>query len=85
MCVITGGLLAHSLAVVSDAAHLLTDFASFMISLVALYLVSRPATKRLSFGWHRAGQWQRRCLCLRVCCVCVCCVLCGVCVYALCV
>ena len=48
--------MAHSLAVVSDAAHLLTDFASFMISLVALYLVSRPATKRLSFGWHRAGR-----------------------------
>lgn len=51
---VVGGLMAHSLAVVSDAAHLLTDFASFMISLVALYLVSRPATKRLSFGWHRA-------------------------------
>ncbi|KAK7091883.1 proton-coupled zinc antiporter SLC30A2-like isoform X2 [Littorina saxatilis] len=51
---VVGGVLAHSLAVVSDAAHLLTDFASFMISLVALYLVSRPATKRLSFGWHRA-------------------------------
>ncbi|KAK7502863.1 hypothetical protein BaRGS_00005812, partial [Batillaria attramentaria] len=51
---IVGGLLAHSLAVVSDAAHLLTDFASFMISLVALYLAARPATKRLSFGWHRA-------------------------------
>lgn len=49
-----GGVLAHSLAVVSDAAHLLTDFASFMISLMALYLASRPATKRLSFGWHRA-------------------------------
>lgn len=51
---VVGGLLAHSLAVVSDAAHLLTDFASFMISLVALYLAARPATKRLSFGWHRA-------------------------------
>ncbi|KAL8578435.1 hypothetical protein ACOMHN_014934 [Nucella lapillus] len=49
-----GGVMAHSLAVVSDAAHLLTDFASFMISLMALYLASRPATKRLSFGWYRA-------------------------------
>ncbi|XP_059167548.1 proton-coupled zinc antiporter SLC30A2-like isoform X2 [Physella acuta] len=48
-----GGLLAHSLAIVSDAAHLLTDFASFMISLMALYLAHRPATKKLSFGWYR--------------------------------
>lgn len=52
----SGGFLAHSLAVMSDAAHLLTDFASFMISLMALYLVSRPSTKRLSFGWYRAGK-----------------------------
>ncbi|CAG5116684.1 unnamed protein product, partial [Candidula unifasciata] len=48
-----GGLLAHSLAIISDAAHLLTDFASFMISLLALYLAHRPATKKLSFGWYR--------------------------------
>lgn len=47
--------MAHSLAVVSDAAHMLTDVASFMISLLAIYLAGRPATKRLSFGWHRAG------------------------------
>lgn len=40
----------------TDAAHLLTDFASFLISLLALYLASRPSTKRMSFGWHRAGN-----------------------------
>ena len=55
----TGGLMAHSLAVVSDAAHMLTDVASFMISLLAIYLAGRPATKRLSFGWHRAGPQAR--------------------------
>uniref|UniRef100_A0A1I8GRJ5 Zinc transporter 2 n=1 Tax=Macrostomum lignano TaxID=282301 RepID=A0A1I8GRJ5_9PLAT len=38
----------------TDAAHLLTDFASFMISLLAIYLAARPATKAMSFGWHRA-------------------------------
>ncbi|BFZ11036.1 hypothetical protein BsWGS_14075 [Bradybaena similaris] len=48
-----GGLIAHSLAIISDAAHLLTDFASFMIALLALYLAHRPATKKLSFGWYR--------------------------------
>ncbi|KAK3087465.1 hypothetical protein FSP39_006264, partial [Pinctada imbricata] len=51
---IVGGILAHSLAIVSDAAHLLTDFASFMISLMALYVAARQPTKKLSFGWYRA-------------------------------
>ncbi|KAK4470140.1 hypothetical protein MN116_005724 [Schistosoma mekongi] len=51
---IIGGALAHSLAIMTDAAHLLTDFASFLISLLALFLASRPSTKRMSFGWHRA-------------------------------
>lgn len=40
----------------TDAAHLLVDFASFIISLVALWLSSRPATRTLSYGWHRAGE-----------------------------
>ncbi|XP_060560367.1 proton-coupled zinc antiporter SLC30A2-like [Ruditapes philippinarum] len=51
---VIGGVFAHSLAIVSDAAHLLTDLASFLISLLALYLASRRATKKLSFGWYRA-------------------------------
>ncbi|XP_018647400.1 cation efflux protein/ zinc transporter,putative [Schistosoma mansoni] len=51
---IIGGALAHSLAIMTDTAHLLTDFASFLISLLALFLASRPSTKRMSFGWHRA-------------------------------
>jgi cation diffusion facilitator family transporter len=49
-----GGILAGSLAVATDAAHLLTDFAGFMISLFALYMSTRPATKSLPFGYHRA-------------------------------
>ncbi|KAI7686432.1 hypothetical protein SSS_09910 [Sarcoptes scabiei] len=51
---IIGGLLANSLAIASDAAHLLTDFASFMISLFSIWMASRPASKSMSFGWHRA-------------------------------
>lgn len=46
--------MAGSLAVATDAAHLLTDFAGFMISLFALYISERPATKTLSYGYHRA-------------------------------
>lgn len=49
-----GGYFAHSLAVMTDAAHLLSDFGGFMISLFAIWLGSRKATKKMSFGWHRA-------------------------------
>ncbi|KAI2801614.1 hypothetical protein BLOT_009428 [Blomia tropicalis] len=51
---IVGGILANSLAIASDAAHLLTDFASFMISLFSIWMASRPASHKMSFGWHRA-------------------------------
>ncbi|CDS35921.1 UDP glucose:glycoprotein glucosyltransferase [Echinococcus multilocularis] len=50
----TGGALASSLAIMTDAAHLLTDFASFLISLFAIFLSGRPATRMMSFGWYRA-------------------------------
>ena len=49
-----GGYLANSLAIATDAAHLLTDLASFLISLFSLWLSSRPASKKYNFGWHRA-------------------------------
>nr|XP_043908752.1 zinc transporter 2-like isoform X2 [Solea senegalensis] len=51
---ILGGYFAGSLAVMTDAAHLLVDFTSFIISLISLWLSSRPATQKLSYGWHRA-------------------------------
>ncbi|XP_033696509.1 proton-coupled zinc antiporter SLC30A2 [Delphinus delphis] len=51
---VVGGYLAHSLAIMTDAAHLLTDFASMLISLFSLWMSSRPATKTMNFGWHRA-------------------------------
>ncbi|KAM3958611.1 proton-coupled zinc antiporter SLC30A2-like [Aphomia sociella] len=51
---IVGGYISNSLAIATDAAHLLTDFASFMISLFSLWVASRPATRRMPFGWYRA-------------------------------
>ncbi|KAM9776226.1 proton-coupled zinc antiporter SLC30A2-like [Syngnathus typhle] len=51
---ILGGYFAGSLAVMTDAAHLLVDFTSFIISLLSLWLSSRPPTHKLSYGWHRA-------------------------------
>ena len=38
----------------TDAAHLLTDMSSFIISLVAIHLSERSPTKVLTYGWHRA-------------------------------
>ncbi|KAF5283402.1 hypothetical protein FQA39_LY04778 [Lamprigera yunnana] len=49
-----GGYFSSSLAIATDAAHLLTDFASFMISLFSIWVATRPATKKMSFGWYRA-------------------------------
>uniref|UniRef100_A0A8B9DDS4 Proton-coupled zinc antiporter SLC30A8 n=1 Tax=Anser cygnoides TaxID=8845 RepID=A0A8B9DDS4_ANSCY len=51
---ITGEYIAGSLAVITDAAHILVDLTSFLISLVSLWLASKPPTKQLTFGWHRA-------------------------------
>uniref|UniRef100_A0A3Q2ZWN7 Proton-coupled zinc antiporter SLC30A8 n=2 Tax=Kryptolebias marmoratus TaxID=37003 RepID=A0A3Q2ZWN7_KRYMA len=51
---VVGGYLAGSLALMTDAAHLLADQISFIISLLSLWLSSKPATQKLNFGWHRA-------------------------------
>lgn len=58
----TGGQIAGSLAVVSDAAHILVDLTSFLISLFSLWLASKPPTKQLTFGWHRAGSKWENCI-----------------------
>jgi len=50
---IVGGVIANSLAIMSDAAHLFSDLAGFIISLAAIMLARRPATAKLSFGFHR--------------------------------
>ena len=48
------GILAHSLALLSDAAHMLTDAGALAMSLVVLLLVKRPAAGNLTFGFKRA-------------------------------
>uniref|UniRef100_H2YXQ7 Solute carrier family 30 member 2 n=1 Tax=Ciona savignyi TaxID=51511 RepID=H2YXQ7_CIOSA len=51
---IVGGFLANSLAIMTDASHLLTDVSSFLISIIALKMAARPISKKMTFGWHRA-------------------------------
>jgi len=49
------GIRAHSLALLSEAGHNLSDFAALMLSLVAVYLQSRPPSATKTYGYHRAG------------------------------
>ncbi|XP_057679218.1 zinc transporter 2 [Corythoichthys intestinalis] len=51
---IIGGYLAHSLAIMTDAAHLLTDLGSMLVSIFSLWISSRPPAKNMTFGWHRS-------------------------------
>lgn len=51
---IVGGVLSGSLALLADAAHMLSDAVSLALALGALLLARRPPTARLSFGFRRA-------------------------------
>ncbi|MBY8884511.1 cation diffusion facilitator family transporter [Streptomyces sp. PTM05] len=48
------GVIAHSLALVSDAAHMLTDAASIVLALIAMRLAARPARGTFTYGLKRA-------------------------------
>ncbi len=49
------GILSHSLALLSDAGHNLTDTLALVLSLWAFELARRPSTAERTFGLHRAG------------------------------
>ena len=51
---VVGGVAFGSLALLADAAHMLSDVAALAIALVAARLAVRPATARHSFGLQRA-------------------------------
>ncbi|KAI1711820.1 cation efflux family domain-containing protein [Ditylenchus destructor] len=51
---IIGGYLAHSLAIMTDAFHMISDLVSFLISILAIHLARRPPTAKYSFGYQRA-------------------------------
>ena len=52
---VVGGLWANSLALLSDAGHVVTDLVVLALSLFALRQVQRPATARRTFGYQRVG------------------------------
>ena len=51
---IIGGVFSNSLALLSDAGHMLTDALALGLSLFAMNLARRPATSTKTFGYHRA-------------------------------
>jgi cobalt-zinc-cadmium efflux system protein len=50
---VVGGYLTHSLALVADAGHMLSDVAALALSLFAVWIGTRPATPRHSYGYYR--------------------------------
>jgi cobalt-zinc-cadmium efflux system protein len=51
---VVGGLLADSLALIADAAHMATDALGLGMALLAIHFANRPATGNRTFGYARA-------------------------------
>ena len=52
---VIAGLRAHSLALLSEAGHNLSDFVALLMSWGAVYLQGKPPSARKTFGYNRAG------------------------------
>jgi cobalt-zinc-cadmium efflux system protein len=50
---VVGGLLTHSLALLADAGHMLTDVAGLGLALLAIQFAERPATPERTYGFYR--------------------------------
>src|SRR3979411_235996 len=49
------GVRAHSLALISEAGHNVSDFLALLLSFVAVYFQTRPPNDQKTFGYQRAG------------------------------
>ncbi|XP_025977071.2 probable proton-coupled zinc antiporter SLC30A4 [Dromaius novaehollandiae] len=50
---LVGGYVANSLAIMTDALHMLTDLSGIILTLLALWLSAKSPTKKFTFGFHR--------------------------------
>jgi cobalt-zinc-cadmium efflux system protein len=50
---VVGGLISHSLALLADAGHMVTDTGALGLSLFVLWIARRPPTAEKSFGYYR--------------------------------
>jgi len=48
-----GGYMSHSLALIADAGHMLSDVGALALSLFAVWISRKPATSARSYGYHR--------------------------------
>ena len=48
-----GGYLTNSLALMSDAGHMLTDVSALALSLLALWFAGKPADLKKTYGYYR--------------------------------
>ena len=55
LLLVLAGIRAHSLALLSEAGHNLSDFLALLLSLVAVYLEGRPPSATKTYGYRRAG------------------------------
>ena len=55
LLLVIAGIRAHSLALLSEAGHNLSDFLALLLSLAAVYLQARPPSATKTYGYHRAG------------------------------
>ena len=53
-CQLTGGILAGSIAIMCDTAHLASDMIGFIIGIVALRMSMKKASSELTYGWQRS-------------------------------
>src|ERR1051325_836457 len=50
---VVGGFLTNSLALLSDAGHMLADVAAIVLALLALWFAARPVTTKKTYGYYR--------------------------------
>src|SRR3982751_8657 len=55
LLLVVAGIKAHSLALLSEAGHNLSDFLALLLSLIAVYLEGRPPSATKTYGYRRAG------------------------------
>jgi cobalt-zinc-cadmium efflux system protein len=51
---VIGGYLTHSLALLADAGHMLSDVGSLALSLIAMRFAAKPRTQQMTYGYYRA-------------------------------
>ena len=51
---VVGGIITGSLALIADAAHMLTDVFGLITALVAIWFAGRPTSRQRTYGYYRA-------------------------------